>query len=340
MPWNYRGGHCRYSGNDTHIGIEMCEPACIKYTGGATFTCSDVVTAKACATRTYNSAVELFAYLCDLFNLNPLTPGVIVSHAEGYKLGIASNHADPEHLWRQLGMSYTMDGFRKDVKKKMDELYGKAQTVLGTVKVIYSGSDGVNIRTAPQMNSKIAEIAKKGKSFTVVAITADKEWYKLKSGLYIAANPSLVEFEEVTLPHLHKVNSADGLNVRSTPNSSNSSNILVAIPNNTYVVVTDCDVDGWVKIQTVYNSKSYVGYVYAQYLDCCSANNFKIRKVTDSTGLNIRAGKNATAAIVATMGINFKFYVVEKDINNDWGFVWCGETIGYSNLCNAYSTEL
>ena len=43
LPWNYRGWHCASgsngSGNNTHIGVEMCEPACIKYTGGSSFTC-------------------------------------------------------------------------------------------------------------------------------------------------------------------------------------------------------------------------------------------------------------------------------------------------------------
>lgn len=41
----------------------MCEPSCIKYTGGSSFTCSDKATARAVAKRTYESAVELFAIL-------------------------------------------------------------------------------------------------------------------------------------------------------------------------------------------------------------------------------------------------------------------------------------
>lgn len=119
LPWNHRGWHGGGDSNNTHIGVEMCEPACIKYTSGANFTCSDTATAKAVATRTYNSAVELFAFLCEKFKLDPLADGVVISHAEGHKRGIASNHADPEHLWRQLGMPYTMDSFRKAVKAKM-----------------------------------------------------------------------------------------------------------------------------------------------------------------------------------------------------------------------------
>ena len=35
LPWNHRGWHCgsgrNGSGNNTHIGVEMCEPATIRY---------------------------------------------------------------------------------------------------------------------------------------------------------------------------------------------------------------------------------------------------------------------------------------------------------------------
>ena len=124
LPWNHRGWHCgsgsKGSGNNTHIGVEMCEPACIKYTGGATFTCSDLSTARAVAKRTYEAAVELFAMLCKQYGLNPLADGVVISHKEGHSRGIASNHGDPEHLWTQLGMSHTMNTFRQAVKAKMD----------------------------------------------------------------------------------------------------------------------------------------------------------------------------------------------------------------------------
>lgn len=36
-------------------------------------------------------------------------------------MGIGTDHADPEHLWRQLGMGYTMDGFRADVAEAMNK---------------------------------------------------------------------------------------------------------------------------------------------------------------------------------------------------------------------------
>lgn len=151
LPWDHRGWHGGGSSNDTHIGVEMCEPACIKYTGGATFTCSDTATAKAVVKRTYEAAVELFAMLCTKFDLDPLADGVIVSHAEGHKRGIASNHGDPEHLWRQLNTGYTMDGFRKEVKDAMS-----VADTSGYTKIM-----GTSVATAEQM---VAYIKAKNKS--------------------------------------------------------------------------------------------------------------------------------------------------------------------------------
>jgi len=145
LPWNHRGWHGGGSSNNTHIGVEMCEPACIKYTGGSSFTCSNLEEAKAVAKRTYEAAVELFAMLCTEYDLDPTADGVIISHREGHALGVASNHGDPEHLWTQLGMGYTMDGFRKDVKAAM-----VVEDTTSYTKII-----GTAVVTAEQMTAYI-----------------------------------------------------------------------------------------------------------------------------------------------------------------------------------------
>ena len=127
LPWDHRGWHCGGKGNNTHIGIEMCEPDYIKYTSGSKFTCSDKARATAMIERTYKSAVELFAHLCKEYDLNPLSDGVILSHNEGCARGLASNHGDPEHLWKGLKLPYTMDGFRRDVKAAMNPTIYRVQ---------------------------------------------------------------------------------------------------------------------------------------------------------------------------------------------------------------------
>ena len=118
LPWDYLCCHVG-AANAYSIGVEMTEPDCIRYIGGATFVCSDWERAIAQVTGTYNTAVELFAWLCTQFGLDPRSD--IISHAEASAMGIGTDHADPEHLWRQLGRGYTMDGFRADVAETMNK---------------------------------------------------------------------------------------------------------------------------------------------------------------------------------------------------------------------------
>ena len=96
LPWDHRGWHCGGTGNNTHIGFEICE---------------DKLTDAAYFNKVYQEAVELCAYLCKEFNL---TENDVICHSEGYKKGIASNHSDVMHWFPKHGKS--MDTFRADVK--------------------------------------------------------------------------------------------------------------------------------------------------------------------------------------------------------------------------------
>lgn len=118
LPWTVQAWHCGGAANQTHIGVEMTEPASIAYTGrGAEWRDLDTAATETHIRGTYAAAVELFAQLCAQFGLDPLADGVIISHSEGAAKGIASAHADPTHLWRVFGL--TMDGFRADIAAKM-----------------------------------------------------------------------------------------------------------------------------------------------------------------------------------------------------------------------------
>ena len=102
LPWTCRGWHCGGAGNNTHISCEICEDG---LTDGKYF--RDV----------YQKAVELTAYLCREYDLDPLKDGVVICHSEGAKRGIASNHADVMHWFPKYGK--TMDDFRLDVAKEL-----------------------------------------------------------------------------------------------------------------------------------------------------------------------------------------------------------------------------
>ncbi len=154
LPWDYRGWHCGGDANGTHIGVEMTEPATIRYTGGANWTeTGDGSNTKNHVLATYKYAVELFAYLCRMYKLNPLADGVIISHSEGCRRGIASNHGDVEHIWNKYGL--TMGQFRKDIKAVMDGGAG-SNGVVGEVSVSgYTKIMGKAAATVGQMQEYV-----------------------------------------------------------------------------------------------------------------------------------------------------------------------------------------
>ena len=95
LPWDYVGWHSGGAANNTHIGFEICE---------------DGLDDKDYFAAVYKEAVKLCVYLCRKFDLNAKD---IIDHSEGYKLGIAGNHADVGHWFKRHGKS--MDDFRADV---------------------------------------------------------------------------------------------------------------------------------------------------------------------------------------------------------------------------------
>jgi len=138
LPWDYKAGHCgkgkKGSGNDTYIAFEICE--------------DNLKNAEYFQT-VYQEAVELTAYLCKQYNLNPMTDGVVICHSEGYKRGIASNHSDVMHWFPKHGKS--MDTFRQDVaallsegkntETKDKEVYCKVD-----VRVLKNGASGADVK--------------------------------------------------------------------------------------------------------------------------------------------------------------------------------------------------
>lgn len=109
LPWNHHGWHAGGDANNTHIGFEICE---------------DGLTDASYFSAVYKEAVELCVHLCKLYGLSEKD---IICHSEGYKQGIASNHADVMHWFPKHGK--TMDTFRADVKKLLNEEEKSAEPV-------------------------------------------------------------------------------------------------------------------------------------------------------------------------------------------------------------------
>ena len=116
MPWDYRPWGCgsgkKGSCNNGWIQFEICE---------------DGLSDEKYFNAVYEEAVQLTAYLCKLYNINPkgnvTQNGVkiptILCHADSYNLGFGSNHADVLHWFKKYGK--TMNDVRNDVAALIGE---------------------------------------------------------------------------------------------------------------------------------------------------------------------------------------------------------------------------
>ena len=102
-----------------------------------------------------------------------------------------------------------------------EDLEQLIQPMSGYVKVFYKGKDGLNVRNAPCLGDNVDQVVFDG-IYTVVGISADGQWYKLKSGLFITSDKQYVQFME-SLPaassYMVKVGISD-LNIRKGPGTN------------------------------------------------------------------------------------------------------------------------
>lgn len=116
LPWNYAPWGCAGgalgSANNTHIQFEMCE---------------DALNDKAYFEKCYREGVELTAYLCKLYGINPkgmtrvgsATVPTILCHYDAYTYGVGSGHYDVYNWFNIYGK--TMDDVRNDVAKLLEQ---------------------------------------------------------------------------------------------------------------------------------------------------------------------------------------------------------------------------
>lgn len=115
MPWNYKPWGCgsgsKGSCNNGWIQFEICE---------------DDLNNKDYFEKVYNEAIELTAYLCKLYNIDPNSTVVynnvkvptILCHQDSYKLNLGSNHGDIYHWFKKYNKD--MNSVRSDVSKLLN----------------------------------------------------------------------------------------------------------------------------------------------------------------------------------------------------------------------------
>ena len=115
LPVNYKGKYCGGSVDKGYIQIVVDEPTGIKYTNKNSFVVPDLKKANGQVHVIINSLIELCAYLCITFKLDPIQENTILSQAEGRNKRLCSDYAGIDHIWKGLNIGYTMDNFRRDI---------------------------------------------------------------------------------------------------------------------------------------------------------------------------------------------------------------------------------
>lgn len=179
LPWSYACWGCANGKNGSynysptrHIQFEVCEDNLKdeKYFNAAVKT----------------EAVELCAYLCNLYDLSVDS---IVSHKGAADAGYASNHGDIDHWLSKYG--YTMKDFKKWVanaikeqKGEDPEEEGEDPEIVNPYKVKVTACY-LNIREGAGTDKKIVGGIEDGGVYTIVDEAAGigaSKWGKLKSG--------------------------------------------------------------------------------------------------------------------------------------------------------------
>lgn len=148
LPWNHRGWHGGGKANDTHIGLEICEPGGFSYSRGAMIG-YDTKKHEAYFRAAWKNTVELCVYLCKEYDL---TEKDIIGHVEGYKKGISSNSADPLHWFPKHGES--MDSFRANVRDLLSKSDNDTPINIGNLVKI-TGTKYYNGKTIPDWVKKL-----------------------------------------------------------------------------------------------------------------------------------------------------------------------------------------
>ena len=242
LPWDMRGWHAGGNANNTHVGVEMTEPATIRYTGGSSWTDLNPTETKKHVLATYQVAVKLFAYLCTEFKLNPLQDGVIISHSEGHQREIASNHGDVEHIWRKFGL--TMEQFRKDIKNAMTKEENKPSSVLYRVRKSWEDAKSQIGAYAVFENAK--KQAEKNKGYQVYDEKGNQVYPVVEKPEKPVNNSFLVMV------------TADGLNIRKGPGTNYSITGVIKDKGVYTIVETN---DTWGKL------KSGAGWISLKYTE-------------------------------------------------------------------------
>lgn len=280
---NLRCWHVCSPGNNKWIGIEMCEPNTIKYTGGATFKVTNRTAAREYCKKTYQNAVWLLAHLCKKYGWDPYK-AVLTHHEVTTKKLSNTDHIDPQHLWDGLGLDYNLAKLRKDVAAAMkDSSFTPSTNVVETKgdnskPVLKKGSSGSYVSDLQDELNKLGydcgavdgvfgtNTEKQVKKFQadykldVDGVVGEKTWAALDKAK--KKNTSTEKADESFTPYIARVTSKSGLNVRKSP--STNSEIVNTVPRAGAYTIVEED-NGWGLLKSYQKNRN--GWICLKYTE-------------------------------------------------------------------------
>lgn len=314
MPWNYRPWGCgegtKGSCNDGWIQFEICE---------------DSLTDKKYFEKVYKEAVEITAYLCKLYNIDPkghvahngVKVPTILCHADAHKLKLGSNHGDVLYWFKKHGK--TMDDVRNDVN-----LFLHGSTVFEPVVTAPSfasykvrvTTDSLNIRSKATINSAVVGVLNKG---DIVTITDKSDiWEKTSKG-WISSNYT----EKVQENAAQAFNVGDVVKLSSNAKYYSGKDIPPWVKEKTWIVksvsgdriVIDMSADGKESICSPVNAK----YLTVVKLADTKFKPYKVKVSVDV--LNIRKDAGTNYGIVGSIKEG-EIYTIVNEANGKGATKW------------------
>lgn len=327
MPWDYKPWGCgsgnKGSCNDGWVQFEICE---------------DDLNNETYFTQVYRLAVELTAYICDMYDLDPfgtvnvngVKVPVITCHAESYQYGMGGNHGDPLHWFVKYGKD--MDDVRNDVKKVLD---GAKKT---TSKPETSTSTSEMYRIRKSWSDSKSQIG----AYTVLE-NAKKACDKAGSGYEVYDSKGNVVYPKTAEPTPAPAKPATSTSTQKAPQVGD---VIKLKASATYY--NGDPIPGWVKQSTLYlreirangdyvfstqKSGMVIGVVKPDAVEgnttsTTAQKEFPYLVEITADRLNVRSGAGMNYAVTTVVKKGGVYTIVDE--NNGWGKLKSGA--GWINL--------
>ncbi len=205
---------------------------------------------------------------------------------------------------------------------------------------IYINASKVKVYKKPDTDSRVMMTLNKNSSYTIVAITSDKEWARLKNGRYYGyvqtkyISTTKVD-DESSIPSGTTVYiSANTLNAYKSAKTSSKVLGVMSYGEKMTLLATSGD---WAQIR---NSSKAVGYCKLSGLTTVNPNNLDTRVYVKRSGAKIYKKPSSSASVLTTAKLNDSYTAVAVTSDSAWARLKAGSSYGYIPVSDLSATAI